>query len=170
MMTFAEIDWNCWTPQERSVLCFIFRESEVLLILKKRGLGNGKINAPGGKIEPGESPVQAAIRETQEEVGLTPHDPRYSGELFLSSPTAFASIAPFFGRKGVTGRRWKPVKRCRSGRRSTPSLTRRCGPTICFGCRSFWNGGHSGAILFLKGIRCSANESNCCHEPAPCTR
>jgi hypothetical protein len=24
--------------------------------------------------------------------------------------------------------------------------------------------------LFLKGIRCSANESNCCHEPAPCTR
>jgi 8-oxo-dGTP diphosphatase len=103
MMTFAEIDWNCWTPQERSVLCFIFRESEVLLILKKRGLGNGKINAPGGKIEPGESPVQAAIRETQEEVGLTPHDPRYSGELFFEFTDGFRIHCTVFRAEGCDG-------------------------------------------------------------------
>jgi len=44
----------------------------VLLIRKKRGLGAGKINGPGGKIEPGESAHDAAIREVQEEIGVTP--------------------------------------------------------------------------------------------------
>lgn len=81
MTPISDIDWVRWTPLERAVLCFIFRESELLLILKKRGLGGGKMNAPGGKIEPGESPLQAAVRETQEEVGLTPLDPRPIGEL-----------------------------------------------------------------------------------------
>jgi 8-oxo-dGTP diphosphatase len=56
--------------QEKAVLCFVRREEQVLLIVKKRGLGAGKVNAPGGKLEPGETPEQAAIRETAEEVGL----------------------------------------------------------------------------------------------------
>jgi 8-oxo-dGTP diphosphatase len=56
--------------QEKAVLCFVRREEQVLLIVKKRGLGAGKVNAPGGKLEPGESFGQAAIRETAEEVGL----------------------------------------------------------------------------------------------------
>ena len=44
----------------------------MLLIRKKRGLGAGKINGPGGKIEPGETALASAIRETQEEIGVTP--------------------------------------------------------------------------------------------------
>ena len=44
----------------------------MLLIRKKRGLGAGKINAPGGKLEPGETAHDAAVRETREEVGVTP--------------------------------------------------------------------------------------------------
>ena len=44
----------------------------MLLIRKKRGLGAGKINAPGGKLEPGESALASAIREVQEEIGVTP--------------------------------------------------------------------------------------------------
>ena len=103
MTAFAEIDWNGWTPQERSVLCFIVRPNEVLLILKKRGLGNGKINAPGGKIEPGESPLQAAIRETQEEVGLTPRDPRHSGELFFQFTDGFGIHCTVFRAEGCDG-------------------------------------------------------------------
>lgn len=41
--------------------------SQVLLGLKKHGFGAGRIVAPGGKIEPGESPAVAAVRELREE-------------------------------------------------------------------------------------------------------
>jgi 8-oxo-dGTP diphosphatase len=75
------MDWVNWTPRERANLCFIVKEGHVLLIRKRRGFGAGKINAPGGKIEPGESPLQSAIRETQEEIGVTPLDPQKRGEL-----------------------------------------------------------------------------------------
>ncbi|MGV8883625.1 MAG: 8-oxo-dGTP diphosphatase [Rhodoglobus sp.] len=44
---------------------------EVLLGRKKTGLGIGHFVAPGGKLEAGESPVDAAVREVEEEVGLT---------------------------------------------------------------------------------------------------
>lgn len=66
------MDWTEWIPRDRANLCFILKNGRVLLIRKKRGLGAGKINAPGGKLEPGETPVEAAVRETREEVGLTP--------------------------------------------------------------------------------------------------
>jgi len=46
-------DWASYTPQDRAVLCFLRDHERVLLIRKKRGLGAGKINAPGGKSESG---------------------------------------------------------------------------------------------------------------------
>ena len=73
--------WATWTPRERANLCFIRKGNRLLLIRKKRGLGAGKINAPGGKIEPGESALDSAIRETQEEIGVTPLDVKQRGEL-----------------------------------------------------------------------------------------
>ena len=103
MTPFAEIDWTCWTPRERSVICFIFRDREILLIHKKRGLGGGKINAPGGKIEPGESPREAAIRETQEEVGLTPLEPRPLGELFFQFTDGLSIHCIAFRAEGCKG-------------------------------------------------------------------
>lgn len=75
------MDWSTWVPRERANLCFIRHGSRVLLIRKKRGLGAGKINAPGGKIEPGETPLASAIRETQEEICVTPLDVREMGVL-----------------------------------------------------------------------------------------
>ncbi|RKX74483.1 MAG: NUDIX hydrolase, partial [Spirochaetes bacterium] len=55
-----------WKPVEEAVLCFIRdrKEEKVLLIHKKTGLGAGLINAPGGRIDPGETPEEAAVRET----------------------------------------------------------------------------------------------------------
>lgn len=64
---------------------FIVDESreQVLLIRKKRGLGAGKINGPGGKMDPGETSLECAIRETQEELGVTAHDGVKHGELWF---------------------------------------------------------------------------------------
>jgi len=75
------VEWMGWRPVDTAVLTFIRVEGRLLLIHKKRGLGKGKINAPGGRIEPGETPEQAAVRETQEEVGLTPLQLRPAGQL-----------------------------------------------------------------------------------------
>lgn len=77
------IDWQTWTPVDPATLLFIVPpgESRVLLIRKKRGLGAGKINGPGGRIEPGETPLQAALREVHEEVGLVAQAPRRVGGL-----------------------------------------------------------------------------------------
>ncbi len=46
------------------------RDDQVLLAMKKRGFGSGKWNGYGGKVEEGESPAAAAVRELEEESGL----------------------------------------------------------------------------------------------------
>ena len=58
-----KIDWSTWKAVDKATLLFILRDSEVLLIRKRRGLGAGKINAPGGRLDDGESPRAGAIRE-----------------------------------------------------------------------------------------------------------
>jgi len=65
-------DWTGWEPRERAVLLFVRDAGRLLLIHKKRGLGTGKVNGPGGRLEAGETWAQAAVRETREETGLTP--------------------------------------------------------------------------------------------------
>lgn len=73
-------DPACMTEQ-LVTLCFVVQNGQILLIRKKRGIGAGKINGPGGKVDPGESPLAAAVRETQEEIGVTPLHPRLRGDL-----------------------------------------------------------------------------------------
>jgi 8-oxo-dGTP diphosphatase len=77
----TDIDWARWQPDDVATLLFIVEPERVLLIRKKRGLGAGKINAPGGRLEAGETPEQAAVRETEEEIGVTPLEPTYHGAL-----------------------------------------------------------------------------------------
>ena len=69
-----QINWDRWIPREEAVICYIVDElnRKVLLMHKKTGLGEGKVNAPGGRIEPGETALEAAVRECQEEVHMTP--------------------------------------------------------------------------------------------------
>ncbi len=76
--------------EQLATLCYILKDGQLLLIRKKRGIGAGKINGPGGKVDPDELPLAAAIRETEEEVGVTPVDPGLRGELvfyFKDGPT-----------------------------------------------------------------------------------
>ncbi len=60
-----------WVPNMRANLVFLLRGDEVLLIHKKTGIGAGKVNGPGGKLEPGETAEQAARREVNEELHLS---------------------------------------------------------------------------------------------------
>lgn len=53
-------------------LLFLRRDDEILLAMKKRGLGKGRYNGVGGKIEQGETVEQAAVRECEEEIEVTP--------------------------------------------------------------------------------------------------
>lgn len=55
-----------------TTLCLLKRNDEILLAMKKRGFGKGKYNGVGGKIEFGETPEEAMIRETKEEINVTP--------------------------------------------------------------------------------------------------
>jgi 8-oxo-dGTP diphosphatase len=66
-------------PMKDGTLCFAVQGSrppltgagmKVLLGFKKVGFGQGKFDGFGGKIEPGETPLAAAIRELEEESGL----------------------------------------------------------------------------------------------------
>lgn len=68
----------------RATLCFIVKEGNVLLLKKSKGLfGEGKWNVPGGKIEPGESAGQAAVREAFEETRLTIAAPKHLGVVYF---------------------------------------------------------------------------------------
>lgn len=76
-------DWSNWTPRERATLLFVIRDGQILLIEKKRGLGAGKVNGPGGRLEPGESPLDCALRETHEELLIRPTDVVEAGVLMF---------------------------------------------------------------------------------------
>ncbi len=80
MKTLRDIDWDTWEAKDPATLVFVVKDGRILLIRKKRGLGAGKINAPGGRLEPGETPLEAAVREVQEELCITPLELTYSGE------------------------------------------------------------------------------------------
>lgn len=84
-MKVTDINWNNWEPEERATLMFVKVDHKVLLIRKKRGLGAGKINGPGGRVEPSETVMDCAIRETKEELMITPRNVHPAGELFFHS-------------------------------------------------------------------------------------
>lgn len=57
----------------QATLCFLIRDNEILLAMKKRGFAEGKWNGSGGKPKPEDKSIEAtAKRETQEETGVTP--------------------------------------------------------------------------------------------------
>jgi 8-oxo-dGTP pyrophosphatase MutT (NUDIX family) len=74
-------------------LLFLRKDNQVLLAMKKRGFGEGKWNGVGGKVEGEESIESAMIRETQEEIGVTPTSYEKVGDIrfdeyFKGEPTS----------------------------------------------------------------------------------
>ncbi len=74
------------TPFRQATITLFLKKHQVLLAMKKRGFGVGKWNGVGGKPNPGEDITNTAIRESQEEIGITPIKPKKVAELNFYFP------------------------------------------------------------------------------------
>lgn len=105
---------------QQTTLCLLVRGNpprHVLLGLKREGFGAGKITGFGGKIEQGETPAAAAIREMVEETNVivSPDDLCEVGQLvflFPSRPSWSQMVHVFLSRRWVgvpcEGREMRP--------------------------------------------------------------
>jgi 8-oxo-dGTP diphosphatase len=110
-----ETDWKNWQAEIEATLMFVVKDGQILLIEKKRGHGQGKVNGPGGKMDLGERPLDGAVRETEEELCISVKDARKVAELwfrmsdypslrchvflaseFVGEPTETPEAAPFW--------------------------------------------------------------------------
>lgn len=79
----TEAEWEKWKAEIVATLLFVIEDGKILLIEKKRGHGAGKINGPGGKLDPGETPLECAVRETREELCISVKNARKAAELWF---------------------------------------------------------------------------------------
>jgi 8-oxo-dGTP diphosphatase len=99
----AEIDWSSWRAADPATVVFVVRDGRVLLIRKKRGLGAGKINGPGGRCEPGESALDCAVREVQEELCVRPTGLVFRGENLFQFVDGYSIHVHVFTAAGCEG-------------------------------------------------------------------
>ena len=114
------------TPAKIAVVVILESPGYWLMLKRSYPPNQGLYTPVGGKIEDGESPRAAAIREVQEEVGLQLEDVRYCGLLVDSSPTDYNWIcfvyranvdyfAPLTAMRahwsGCQSSRWQPCRR-----------------------------------------------------------
>jgi len=91
------------TPRPSAVLCPLFEEdgaARVILTRRSSALRShtGQVSFPGGRLDEGEEPVAAALREATEEIGLDPTVCEILGELSpLVTISSGAAITPFVG-------------------------------------------------------------------------
>lgn len=90
-------------PRPGSVMILLYENgNDVLFPLTKRpdylGTHGGQISLPGGKAESGETLIETALRETEEEIGIKPHEIEVLGTLsnFFVIPSNFI-VTPVVG-------------------------------------------------------------------------
>jgi ADP-ribose pyrophosphatase YjhB (NUDIX family) len=123
------------------------RDDQVLLMVRHKEPNLGLWVAPGGKIEPGESPYEGAVRELYEETGLvvgTMHlrgvvsavapEIAYSSLHFLYAVTDFRGTLAADEREGALC--WWPVTE--TGRLPLPHANVLFLPHVIDGTRSFY--------------------------------
>jgi len=88
--------------RQASVLMpLVYRDAvwSVLLTRRPQHMKNhaGQISFPGGRIEDGETPLQGALRETHEEVGINENDIHPIGRLPSFNAVSEFRVTPFVG-------------------------------------------------------------------------
>ncbi|MCH8813848.1 MAG: 8-oxo-dGTP diphosphatase [Chloroflexi bacterium] len=67
-----------------ATICLVRRDGRLLLQHKSQErFGGGKWDAPGGKVKSGESPLECAVREVEEETGLKVLEPSFHGTFWV---------------------------------------------------------------------------------------
>lgn len=65
-----------WTEQYRLTAgVYAMRGSQILMLERAAGMMQGFWSIPGGRVDPGETPQEGAVRELLEEAGLRPTGP-----------------------------------------------------------------------------------------------
>lgn len=84
-------------PVIKAASACVWRGDEVLLVQRGNAFGHGFWSLPGGRIESGESALEAAARELMEETGCVAILTHMVGEFILESGKADYAISCFAG-------------------------------------------------------------------------
>ena len=79
-----------------AVRCFLVKDSKVVVIKYKSGnIKEGYYDIPGGKIEKGETPEEAAIREMKEETGIKVKKLKSKGKMIIEYPKRIFNLTSY---------------------------------------------------------------------------
>lgn len=99
----GQVDLPGSDARPAAVLCALFDDGgDVAVVLTRRSATlrshTGEVSFPGGRLDPGETPLAAALREAEEEIGLDPGGVEIIGTLRpLSTSSSSSLITPFVG-------------------------------------------------------------------------
>ena len=124
---------DSWQSDIDATLLYVVRAGQILLIHKERGIGAGKLNGGGGKVDPGEDCLQAAVREFREELRARPVAPRKLGEVGFDVVDDVSIRIHVFRSDAMEGEPVETDEATPCGCPSTTSRTIECGPTTATG-------------------------------------
>ena len=75
--------------KQPAVLVILKSDDQFMLLKRKKPPNKDKYTPVGGKLDPFESPVKTAVRETYEETGIKVDNLKYCGVMVESSPTKY---------------------------------------------------------------------------------
>jgi 8-oxo-dGTP diphosphatase len=88
---------NIPRPIIKAASACVWRGDEVLLVQRAKAWFHGYWALPGGKIEPGETAVEAALRELLEETGVKARLEHHVGDFELAGPSVHYLISCWTG-------------------------------------------------------------------------